>query len=292
MAALTSQMALSLWTGQRWWFISSSLTFEGIPDLLVAVSAQDGAIVSETKLNLPFPLSGIHLDEADGTIVGFGLEEDSMGGWHYVAGRFDVTTDPATFKQQARVENDIEPFVDFAWSEYDSAARVLYVLSRHEDDPIAMPAELFSFNLNTNMLSVSAVNISLNYIYSSFFVDSRTPSTLMAFSPGPVDSSGNVNNPVWQLVKINAITGSVVSVAKAPTTANQYPVWWGGGVSGFTNSGKGVTPENIALHYISPRGPGYPHPSELIGLSADLRTNTLTVLANLPYLYNMVLVGQ
>jgi len=269
--------------------------FESYPDLLVGVNAADGAIVAETPLTLGgFPLSGVHLDQADGSLVGFGLKSDDEG-WHFSAGRFDLTASPSPYTELVVYSADVEPFVEYTWSDYDTKAKVLYVFSRHEDDPIALPAQLFSFDLANKKVSV--VNVSLDFIYSSFFIDSRAPNTLLAFSPGPVDSSGEVPTVIWQVVKIDATTGSVVSVAKAPTSVNAYPVWWGGGVSGFGNSKAAPAADNISLHFLSPHGPQHPHPSELIGLAFDLRTNVITVLGAppsqqpFPYLFNMVLVG-
>jgi len=116
-------------------YILKSNNFEGYPTRLVGVSYANGDILTELTINSSFPISGLHFDYNDGSLVAFGLQMNADGTWHYIVGRLDTVSSPDVFKQQISVAADVAPYVDYAWSDYDSGASVLYVFSRHEDEP-------------------------------------------------------------------------------------------------------------------------------------------------------------
>jgi len=233
--------------------------------------------------------SGIHYNlNYTNIIVSFGIVEDANG-FHFSAGSFSLGTSTPNYNELFRTVEDVEPYVDFTWSDFDQSNGILYVLARHEDDPVDMPMQLFVFNYMTAKYSI--VQLALTDIYSSFLVDTRKMGSLFAFTPGPVDTSGLVNNPKWQVVSIDTTSGAITPYLSAPTDVNQYPIFWGGGVRGFCNSKYMNSPDSTTLHFLSTSGPGYPHPHTLLGLAFNLTAGAITELKTIPFYYNLVLVG-
>jgi len=256
-------------------------------NIILVVDLNNGTLTRQIQITgLMFPISGMTFDSLDGTLAVVGLKNDSAG-WYYFGGKINLTN--GAFRELVASLSDVSPYVDFAWSDYDAISQSFYIFARHEDQPTTLQAQLFTLNFQSPKITV--VDVSLNYIFSSFFIDSRTPNTLLAFSPGPVDpDTGDVIALQWQVVRVDPTTGSVTSVAKAPDSTTYFPLWWGGGISGFSNSKATTTQDSNNFHFLPVDYPLSPHPRQLCTLNFNLQTNgiVLSLLPSpLPFFFNI-----
>jgi len=266
--------------------------FEGIPNQLVEIDGA-GAHIADYQLNMPasFNISGIHYNLGAGSmdIIAFGIVQDAAG-YHYSAGSFAMASSSSLTYQQRFFTGPVAPYVDFTWSDFDATGQILYVLSRHEDEPTTLEAQIWTFNFKTSQSSFATA--SLEQIYSVFFADSNQPGILYAFSPGPVNNAtGDVIKTQWNVISVEAISGKVATYLPAPADVNQYRVFWGGGVHGFCNSKASPSTDSTNLHFLSMSGPGYPNPPQLLGMAFNLTAKAFTELKAIPYLHNLVMVG-
>jgi len=271
-------------------YLLKSNDYYGFPNLVLVIDLKNGTLTRQLPITgLNFAISGLYFDSLDGTLAVVGLKNSSSS-WYYFGGKIDLTN--GAFREIVASSADVSPYVDFAWSDYDPTSQSFYILARHEDQPTTLQAQLFTLNLQSPKVSV--VDVSLDYIFSSFFIDSRTPNALLAFSPGPVDpSNGDVVSPKWQVIRIDPTTGSIGTVAAAPASANTFPIWWGGGVAGFSNGKATTAPDSNNFHFLAVSTPFFPHPRQLVALNFNLQTNTVTLaqLSNpLPFFFNVARV--
>jgi len=262
---------------------------QDVPNILLTLDLNNRVVLSQTVITgLTAPISGFHFDSVGGALVAFGLRNVTSN-WLYYGGRVNLTS--GVFTETVVSQANIAPYVDFAWSDYEPSSTTIYILSRHEDEPTTLQAQLFTLNIGAG--TITNVTLSLDYIFSSFCVDSRTPNTLLAFSPGAVDNNtGEVVKPLWMYVEINTATGRVSSGLPAPPTINQYPVWWGGGSFGFSNSKAASTPSTQYYNFYVPNNASrYPQPNQLQAFSYTLANNTISIPnSRLPYLFNLISV--
>lgn len=181
-------------------------------------------------------------------------------------------------------------------SQLDSSSGLLYILSRHEDEPTTLEAVIVTVDLSTG--ASTSVDTDPAFIFASFVVDKRGGGrgNLLAMSPGSVDANGDADPPAWQLVRVDATTGAVASEALAPAAANVGPAHWGGGVWGYPGVGsflffaatveqktgqtdyKNVPSESVALEVI----PG----------TSDEATRIEVINAHSPWWHNIVVVSN
>jgi len=262
---------------------------EDVPNILLTVDLNNRTLVSQTVITgLSAPISGFHYDPVGGSLVAFGLRNVTAN-WLYYAGRINLNT--GLFTESVASQANVAPYVDFSWSDYEPTSSTIFILSRHEDEPTTLMAQLFTINIGAS--TITSVNVTLDRIFSSFAIDSTTPNTLLAFSPGAVNpDDGDVAKPFWQIVQINTARGSISSGLPAPPTMNQYPVWWGGGSFGFSNSKAATTASTQYYNFFVPNNyTRYPEPSQIQAVIYSLSNNTISIPNyRLPYMFNLISV--
>jgi hypothetical protein len=262
------------------------------------------------------------------TLVGVGFE--SFNGTDYALAAVAIDLDAQACVVVARSSDalgGLGPYVDFAWSQYDASTGLLYTLVRHEDEPTSLPAEIVTLNLNdsgnsgdtantTTAATAAATSVPTDpaFIFSSFVVGhtaatnkatneatatatataaiaGSTTTTLFAMSPGPVDDNGDALDPVWQLVAIDAATGSAESVALAPEEANAVgPAHWGGGTWGYSGPGPfiflaaGMERKSMETNHKN-------EPQSAVALRVNPEQSTVEVISTkTPFLHNAALL--
>jgi hypothetical protein len=271
------------------WLLKAN-NFTQFPNLLLAVDPRSGGIVFESLITgLPSALNGIYFDDTTGVILGFGINNVDSSYFH-VRIAVSFATGLASVVKFTSFANS-SPYVDFAWGVLDSAAKTLYVLLRHEDEPTSLAAQIVVFSAYDGAYPAMAVyDLPPAPVFSSMWLDYSGRGALLAFSPGTVDpSTGDVPTPQWQVVSISLVTSpaKVAPVAFAPSNANAFSVFWGGSVAG------GAASDVLSYHFVSGSSQPYPYdprPTNFLGLAYNIKTNIVTVLPVAPVYTNMCVV--